>query len=102
MPFAQADFLLFMLLPGSAGGLMSFLAALKGEHYRNNKYLTKFAVEVVGGAVTASSLVYVLRENPYVYVFAFLIGTGWSQILQKLRAKVTRIVEAALGETTKS
>jgi hypothetical protein len=98
----QVDVLVFALLPGAAGGLASFLAGLKAQHYKNNKYIVKFGIEVIGGAMTASWLVYVLRENQYVYVFSFLIGTAWSQILQKIRTKVTRIIEAALGESTKN
>jgi hypothetical protein len=94
----QAEFITFMLFPGGAGGLSSFLAGLKSNHYRNNRYLSKFCIEVVGGALTASSLVYVFKDNQYVYVFAFVIGTAWSQILQRIREKVTTLVESAIGE----
>ena len=93
----EAGFLIFMLLPGAAGGLASFLNGLRLQHYKNNKYVAKFGIEVLGGAVTASSLVYAFRDNSLVWVFAFLIGTAWSQVLQKLRVKITKLVEAALG-----
>jgi TIR domain len=34
-----------LLLLGAAGGLASFLVALKDEHYKNNKYVAKFSIE---------------------------------------------------------
>jgi hypothetical protein len=39
----------------------------------------------------------VFRQYEYIYVFAFLIGTAWSHIIQRLRSKITSMVEAALG-----
>jgi hypothetical protein len=89
-----------LMLVGAAGGFASFLVAIRQGHYNNNKYMTKSSIEIVGGAVTATCLVYVIRENQYVNVFAFLIGTAWSHILQRLRTKITSIVEAALGDAS--
>jgi len=91
------EIITYTLLPGGAGGLASFLAGVKADQYKNNRYIRKFGIEVLGGAITAAGLVYVLRENQYVYVLAFVIGTAWSQILQKARIKVTKMVEGALG-----
>jgi hypothetical protein len=90
---------LFVAL-GAAWGLTSFLVGLKQDHYKNNRYIKKSIIEVIGGAVTATCLVYVFRENQYIYVFAFLIGTAWSHIIQRLRSRITRIVEAALGDAS--
>jgi len=95
----QLQLFTFVML-GGAGGLISFLVALKLDHYKNNRYIRKSSIEILGGAVTAACLVYVLRENPYVYPFAFLIGTSWSHIIQRLRSKITSVVEAALGDTS--
>jgi hypothetical protein len=91
--------LLVFAAMGAAGGLTSFLVALKQDHYKNDRYIKKSSIEILGGAVTATCLVYVFRENQYVYAFSFLIGTAWSQIIQKIRTKITSIVEAALGDT---
>jgi hypothetical protein len=95
--FVKLESLLLPVL-GAAGGLASFLLALKQNKYKNNRYLRKSGIEVVGGAVTAACLVYAFRGNTLVPVFAFLVGTAWSQILQRLRSKITRLVEAALGD----
>jgi hypothetical protein len=94
----QVQLFAFVAL-GAAGGLISFLVALRQDHYKNDRYIKKSSIEVLGGAVTASCLVYVFRESQYVYVFAFLIGTAWSHIIQRIRSKITSIVEAALGDT---
>jgi hypothetical protein len=89
------DFL-FCALAGAAGGLVCFLLGVRNQHYKNNRYLTKFGLEILGGGVTASGLVYVFRENPYIIVIAFVIGTAWAKIIQSIRAKITDIVVAAL------
>ena len=90
---------LFVAL-GAAGGLTSFLVALKQDHYKNDHYIRKSSIEVVGGAITATCLVYAFQENQYVYVFTFLIGTAWSHIIQRIRSKITSIVEAVLGDVS--
>jgi hypothetical protein len=90
-----------MLLAGAAGGLTSFLAALRAQHYKNNKYIAKSVIEISGGAVTAVFLSYLFLETSYIWVIAFLIGSAWSQIVQRVRTRITRIVEAALGDTGK-
>src|SRR5262249_53310272 len=95
---SELYFVALMLLPGAAGGLASFLVGLKAGHYKNNKYMAKCSIETVGGAVTASSLVYFLRDSQYTWAFAFAIGAGWSQILQGIRGRVTRIIVAVIGE----
>ena len=56
---------------------------------------------MTGGSITVACLAYLLRDSQYVFVFAFLIGTAWSHILQKIRTKVTKVVEAALGDAGK-
>src|SRR5215813_343208 len=76
-----------LIVLGAAGGLVSFLVSLRLDHYKNNRYLKKSGIEIVGGAITATCLVYVIRENQYVYLYAFLIGTAWSYIIQRLRSK---------------
>jgi len=91
------SFVFSMLLPSAAGGLVSFLLAFRAGHYKNNRYIAKSTVEILGGAVTGSFLSYPFAENAYLPVIAFLIGGAWSQLLQRLRATITRMVEGALS-----
>ena len=86
----------FILLASAAGGLISFLLAFKGGHYKNNKYFAKSTLEIFGGGVTGSFLSYLFKESAYLLVIAFVIGTAWSQLLQRVRSTVTRMVEGAL------
>jgi|SRR6516225_8800063 hypothetical protein len=95
-----AAFLACLLLLGAVGGLSSFLIALKFDHYKNNRFVRKLAIELVGGAVAAPPLGYMFKESQYVYILAFLIGTMWAHILQRVRNRVTNLVDAALGEAT--
>lgn len=92
--------LLYTTLPGGAGGLASFLLGLKRGHYRNDKYAAKFSIEIFGAMVTASFLVLLLPAEDYRIPIAFVIGIAWASILQSLRTKITKIVEAALGDHT--
>jgi hypothetical protein len=85
---------------GAAGGLVAFLVAVKNNHYRNDQYIRKLSIEIIGGAITGACLVPVFSQTPLTYVFAFLIGTAWAYIIQKVRSKFTRIIEAALGDTS--
>jgi hypothetical protein len=92
------NIMLPMLLPGASGGLVSFLLALKARQYKNNRLIAKSTIEICGGAITAGFIAYLFIGSSYVWVLAFVIGTAWSQILQGVRARVTRMVLAALGE----
>jgi hypothetical protein len=94
-------FVFYTLLPSAAGGLASFLVALKLGSYRNNRYFAKSTIEVFGGAVTGCFLSVFFKDNPYVVSIAFLIGMAWSQLLQRIRVTITRMVEGALGEAGK-
>ena len=83
-------------LPGGAGGLTSFLYALKRGHYKNNKYPRKFFIEILGAMLTATFLTKLISSNQYQYVVAYIIGICWSGIIQVLRTKITKIIEAVL------
>lgn len=89
---------LYTTAPGAAGGLVSFLLALKRGHYRNNKLFAKFSIEVIGAMVTASFLSVLIESHSYQITVSFLIGIGWTGIVQLARAKITKVVEVALGE----
>ena len=85
-------------LPGAAGGLCIFLISLKRGHYKNNRYLAKLSVELLGALVTATALASMWQTSGYQQAAAFAIGITWTSIVQILRQKITKIVEAALGE----
>lgn len=90
---------LYSTIPGGAGGIASFLLAVRNGHYRNNKYVVKFSVEFFGAMLTASFLIGLLSISNYqiTAAFAFAIGIAWAKILQAIRSKITKIVESALG-----
>lgn len=86
-------------LGGCAGGFVSFLYALRHGHYRNNKLIKKFSVEVVGATFTALFLVSaVVDQIATIAAASFVLGVVWVKVIQLLRQKVTKIVEAILGE----
>jgi hypothetical protein len=87
-------------LPGAAGGCVAFLAGIKLGHYRNNKYVAKFSLELLGGATTASFVTLIVSPNapPVKYFVAFAIGMSWAGIVQLIRTKITKFVEVVLGE----
>ena len=89
----------FTILPGGAGGLVLFLFSLKKGRYRNNKYLAKFVIEILGAMLTASFLSTLITSSYYKPIAAFVVGIAWANIIQIIRGKITKIVEAALGET---
>lgn len=93
-------FLLYSTLPGAAGGLVSFLAAYRRGHYRNNKNLEKFCIEILGAMTTASfvSALFLSTSTHYRVFIAFALGIAWSRVVQLIRNKITKIVETALGE----
>ena len=91
--------LLHATAPGGAGGLASFLFALKRGHYRNNKYTAKFLIEILGAMVTGTFVASFFGNWEYVAAVAFAVGLTWAQIIHVIRTKITKIVEAALGES---
>ena len=88
-------------LPGIAGGIVLFLWALKNNHYHNNKFIRKFSIELLGAMLTATFITMLFKQGTHQVPIAFIIGIGWSGIIQMLRTKVTKIIEAALGEKFK-
>jgi hypothetical protein len=91
--------LLWCTLPGAAGGLAGFLYALRRGHYRNNRYVPKLLIELLGATVTASAISLVVSPSDKLVLVAFCIGVGWANLIQLVRKKITRLVEAALGES---
>ncbi len=89
--------LLYTSMPGAAGGFALFLFGIKRGHYRNNKYIVKCTVEILGAAVTATFIGSFFPQS-YRIGAGFLIGLTWVNIIQISRSKITKIVETALGE----
>ena len=93
------NYLVFSI-PGGLGGLAAFLLASKLEHYKNNKYLKKFLIEIFGAVITVPFLIMLFESSTlsinFRLAFAFLFGAAWARILQAIRGKATAIVEAAL------
>ena len=88
-------------LPGAFGGLVIYLYGHKKGHYRNNKYMVKLMIEVLGASITASFLVSFVDQLQQKSAIAFIIGMFWSSIIQRTRAKITAIVNAAIGDAVK-
>lgn len=91
-------FLFFSVIPGGAGGVAMFVLGLKKGHYKNNKYIAKLIIEIVGATLTASFITMFIDNSTYRVGTAFVIGVAWASILQIVRTKITKIVEVALGE----
>ena len=92
------DTIRYATLPGAAGGLVAFLLAYLREHYRNNKHFAKAMSEIVGGMIVASFLAPQMFSTRIV-LMSFLIGVSWSVVIQAARNRITRFVEAALGDS---
>jgi len=86
-----APILLHSSLPGAFGGLACFLLGLKRGHYRNNKYVAKVTLEILGGTIVASFVAF--SPNP---LLGFAVGLSWASILQIVRVKITQVVRASL------
>lgn len=96
-PAAHA-LLLYSALPAAAGGLTAYLLALKVGKYRNNRLVRKFSIEVVGALVTGCLLTLWLASPTYRAMLAFGLGTAWARVIEIIRDRITKVVEAALGD----
>lgn len=96
--------LLYLALAGAAGGLCSFLHALRGGRIRNGKYLRKAILEIVGGTLVGFfvSLPFSAWHDEYRIFLAFASGVAWAILLEYIREKITKVIEAALGRLDKS
>jgi hypothetical protein len=75
------------------------LYGLKRGHYRNNRYFSKLAIEVIGSSVTASFITPLIVQGQLIFLVGFLVGIAWGNIIQLIRIKITKMVEAVLGES---
>ena len=96
---------MILAISGGSGGLISFLYAVKKGRIRNNHHFRKGLLEIVGGSIVASFMLGLFTEensSRAVIAIAFLTGACWAQIIEVIRIKITKFVEAALGEKLKS
>jgi len=82
---------------GVCGGLGLFLYSYRMGHYKNDRYHVKLPVELVGASLVASFIGPLFPEEGWPYA-SFVIGFSWVGILQVTRHKITKTVEALLGE----
>ena len=95
------EFLFDRLAPALAAGVLLFVWGLKIGRIRNNKYVAKFIVDVVG-ASTTGVMVSVLVDRASVggvpdgvhlrSLVAFAVGLCWSEVVHWLRRWITGIV----------
>jgi hypothetical protein len=94
--------LITCFLFGCLGGLLSFLLACKHGHYKNNKYISKFSIEIIGGGLTAIVVYFLPISTQNRILVSILVGLAWSTLLQSFRSRITRIISAILGDTLSS
>lgn len=90
-----------LALFGGIGGLLWFIYGVRHGHHKNNKYLIKFSVEVVGasclGFVTAPLLLSVFEKTPAALRIAGVaVGMNWSELVQLIRSWITELFKGIL------
>ena len=105
---------IYSIIPGCAGGIACFLLMLKKGQVENNKYIAKFFTEVFGALITAPILTVSFFTASFAQMFinefgyhlviptAFALGVAWSNIIQIIRTRVTKICEFSWRKTEKS
>lgn len=96
--------LLYGSLPGMAGGVICVLIDWNTNHYKIGKLVPKACVEILGASLTATFLSFLFvgdMDNEHLMAISFLIGVRWLGIIEIVRDKVTKIVEAIIGEKFK-
>ena len=98
--------IIYSTMAGGAGGIALFVLMLKKGRYKNNRYKAKCLVEAFGAMVTVCFITFSLVQTVFgsmlinkndVYLFtvpAFAIGVAWSNIIQIVRIKTTKLFEA--------
>jgi hypothetical protein len=94
------DVLVCSGLPGAAGGLAWFLCGARKGRLRNDRYVRKALLEILGGSLVASFMGYpmagLFAGSMPIVAASFLTGCCWSGIIQVLRQSITRRVETLL------
>lgn len=85
---------------GAMGGVTTFIYSFKKNLYKNNQYLQKLTIEILGGGIVAAfvSQLFTVPLNIHLFV-SFAIGCCWAGLIHLIRVKITKLVEAAIGES---
>ena len=89
----------YSFLPGMGGGLVSFIYGFSKNQYKNGKLLEKLLIELIGSSITATFITLSINNPVWQSMIAFCVGIGWVRLIQLIRNKITKIVEAILGIT---
>jgi len=87
-------------LAGAAGALAWYVLALQRGWIKNDHYIRKGSLEIIGGSITATYV-----QIPFflpTYTVAFVVGAGWSLIIQRSRAGITKTILESLDKLRKS
>lgn len=85
---------------GALGGFSLFLWSLRKGHYKNNKLIRKFLIELSGAALLAT-IIGPLFPAKAIIIGSFFTGLTWVEIIQVMRSKFTKTVKALLSEEFK-
>ena len=92
-------------LPGAAGALVWFIRGIRVGNIRNNEYIRKATLEMLGGSLVASFIAFPLAPlfstSIPVVIISFAIGTSWASIIQRLRVWITRKLGTLLEDGDK-
>lgn len=88
---------MFSTAPGACGGVVLFSFSLRVGHYKNNRYVRKLIIELLGAMLVASFVGPLFPEKAVVFA-SFAIGLSWATVIQIARNKITKVVKAAIGE----
>ncbi len=89
--------LIFCSIPGFFAGLVLFIFSFSHNYYRNNKYIAKLLIEIIGATIT-STFIASFFNTPFIQiVVAFCVGLGWTKVIQSIRSKITAIIEALIS-----
>ncbi len=91
--------IVYSTLPGLGGGIVIFIYAYSKNQYKNNRYFEKLIIELLGSSITATFITAAIGHPIYQATLAFCVGLGWARLIQLIRNKVTKIIEAILGVT---
>jgi len=90
-------YIILATIPGGIGGLTCFLYGYKKGLYRNNMYIRKICIELLGAMFVSTFISFVIT-NKYLPVVAFILGLFWTNVIQLLRVKITSFVEVLIGK----
>jgi hypothetical protein len=79
-------------IAGASGGLVWVMRGIMRGDYKNNKYMTKITVEMIGGMITGT-FASLLFAGDVRTVAAFACGLTWSDVIQRIRSQTTKRID---------